>query len=233
MIYAGLTPEDPRVKAAVEWITKFYTVEENPGMGQQGLLYYSQMFAKTLHTMDLDTVKDAVVFRPSILFGPEDGFFNRFADMARYSPVLPLIGGGHTKFQLAYVGDVAEAYALSVDGKVKGGKVYELGGEALGNTLEHGLNSVRAERESATLCASCRQKSSDASRRGSTACGRADGEPRQPSRQKFFGPAGMRFFTCAASGTAFKSSNCLLNCRTLKINTYEIQNIYTDQRPSL
>lgn len=76
----------------------------------------------------LDTVKDAVVFRPSILFGPEDGFFNRFADMARYSPVLPLIGGGHTKFQLAYVGDVAEAYALSVDGKVKGGKVYELGG---------------------------------------------------------------------------------------------------------
>ena len=59
MIYAGLTPEDPRVKAAVEWITKFYTVEENPGMGQQGLLYYSQMFAKTLHTMDLDTVKDA------------------------------------------------------------------------------------------------------------------------------------------------------------------------------
>lgn len=76
----------------------------------------------------LDTVKDAAVFRPSILFGPEDGFFNRFADMARYSPVLPLIGGGHTKFQLAYVGDVAEAYALSVDGKVKGGKVYELGG---------------------------------------------------------------------------------------------------------
>lgn len=59
MIYAGLTPEDPRVKAATEWITKFYTVEENPGMGQQGVLYYYQMFAKALSTMDQDMVIDA------------------------------------------------------------------------------------------------------------------------------------------------------------------------------
>jgi len=75
-----------------------------------------------------ETVKDAVIFRPSIVFGPEDGFFNRFAEMARLSPVLPLIGGGHTKFQPVYVGDVAEAYVRSVDGAVKGGKIYELGG---------------------------------------------------------------------------------------------------------
>jgi squalene-hopene/tetraprenyl-beta-curcumene cyclase len=59
MIFAGLTPEDARVKAAFEWITKHYTVEENPGLGQQGYLYYSQMFAKALSTMDLDTIKDA------------------------------------------------------------------------------------------------------------------------------------------------------------------------------
>ena len=59
MIFAGLTPEDPRVKAASEWITKFYTVEENPGMGQQGVLYYYHMFAKALSTMDQDLVKDA------------------------------------------------------------------------------------------------------------------------------------------------------------------------------
>ena len=59
MIYAGLTPEDPRVKAATEWITKFYSVEENPGLGQQGVFYYHQMFAKALSTMDLDMVKDA------------------------------------------------------------------------------------------------------------------------------------------------------------------------------
>ena len=76
----------------------------------------------------LETISDAVIFRPSINFGPEDGFFNRFANMARFSPVLPLIGGGQTKFQPVYVGDVAEAIAQSVDGKVEGGRVYELGG---------------------------------------------------------------------------------------------------------
>jgi uncharacterized protein YbjT (DUF2867 family) len=76
----------------------------------------------------LETISDAVILRPSINFGPEDSFFNRFANMARYSPVLPLIGGGQTKFQPVYVGDVAEAVARSVDGKVQGGRIYELGG---------------------------------------------------------------------------------------------------------
>ncbi|TIM54469.1 complex I NDUFA9 subunit family protein [Mesorhizobium sp.] len=76
----------------------------------------------------LETISDAVILRPSINFGPEDSFFNRFANMARYSPVLPLIGGGQTKFQPVYVGDVAEAVAHSVDGKVQGGRIYELGG---------------------------------------------------------------------------------------------------------
>jgi NADH dehydrogenase len=74
------------------------------------------------------TVPDAVVMRPSVVFGPEDGFFNRFANMARFSPALPLIGGGNTKFQPVFVGDVAEAVARAVDGKVQGGRVYELGG---------------------------------------------------------------------------------------------------------
>jgi uncharacterized protein YbjT (DUF2867 family) len=76
----------------------------------------------------LETVKDAVIMRPSIIFGPEDGFFNKFATMARYAPALPLIGGGLTKFQPVYAGDVAEAIARSIDGALKGGKVYELGG---------------------------------------------------------------------------------------------------------
>lgn len=76
----------------------------------------------------LETLPDAIVFRPSIVFGPEDGFFNRFAAMARLSPALPMIGGGHTMFQPVYVADVAEAIARAVDGKVEGGKVYELGG---------------------------------------------------------------------------------------------------------
>jgi uncharacterized protein YbjT (DUF2867 family) len=77
----------------------------------------------------LDRLGDqAVILRPSIVFGPEDGFFNKFADMARYSPALPLIGGGTMKFQPVYVGDVAEAFARAVDGKIEGGKIYELGG---------------------------------------------------------------------------------------------------------
>lgn len=76
----------------------------------------------------LNAGPQAVVFRPSILFGPEDGFFNRFAMLARMMPVLPLIGGGETKFQPAFVGDVAEAIARAVDGKVEGGRIYELGG---------------------------------------------------------------------------------------------------------
>tara|TARA_R110002167_G_scaffold5654_19_gene26274 strand:+ start:1898 stop:2872 length:975 start_codon:yes stop_codon:yes gene_type:complete len=71
---------------------------------------------------------EAVIVRPSIIFGPEDDFFNRFAAMARLSPVLPLIGGGVTKFQPVFVGDVAEAIAMGVDGAMTPGKVYELGG---------------------------------------------------------------------------------------------------------
>lgn len=71
---------------------------------------------------------DTVILRPSIIFGPEDSFFNRFASLARFSPILPLIGGGKTKFQPVYVGDVAEAVARAVDGALQPGATYELGG---------------------------------------------------------------------------------------------------------
>jgi len=70
----------------------------------------------------------AVILRPSIMFGPEDDFFNRFAVIARMSPVLPLIGGGETKFQPVFVGDVATAVADAVDGKLRAATIYELGG---------------------------------------------------------------------------------------------------------
>lgn len=76
----------------------------------------------------LETLPGAVVLRPSVVFGPEDSFFNRFANMARLSPALPLVGGGETRFQPVYVGDVAEAVARAVDGALDGGRVYELGG---------------------------------------------------------------------------------------------------------
>ncbi len=79
---------------------------------------------------------DAVILRPSIIFGPEDRFFNRFAEMARLSPLLPLVGGGRTKFQVVYAGDVGEAVAKAVDGDVAGGRIYELGGPEVASFRE-------------------------------------------------------------------------------------------------
>jgi uncharacterized protein YbjT (DUF2867 family) len=88
---------------------------------------------------------DAVIIRPSIIFGPGDSFFNLLGTLARYLPVLPLIGGA-SKFQPVYVGDVADAFAAAVEGKVTGGRVYELGGpevlthrEILGRVLHEAM----------------------------------------------------------------------------------------------
>lgn len=73
---------------------------------------------------------NAVVLRPSVVFGPEDDFFNRFAAMARLAPALPLIDGGKTKFQPVYVGDVADAVMVALDDRegATDGKTFELGG---------------------------------------------------------------------------------------------------------
>ena len=68
------------------------------------------------------------IVRPSVVFGPEDDFFNRFAALARFSPVLPLIGGGHTRFQPVYVGDVAAAVNRLLDADAAPGRTWELGG---------------------------------------------------------------------------------------------------------
>ena len=75
-----------------------------------------------------DNFKPSVILRPSVVFGPEDKFFNTFASLAQFSPILPLVGGGKTKFSPIYVGDVAEAIvkALSINNSEP--KTYELGG---------------------------------------------------------------------------------------------------------
>ena len=75
-----------------------------------------------------DAFPGATIFRPSILFGPEDDFFNRFAWLARLSPALPLIGGGHMRFQPIYVGDVARSAVRVLNDPSTAGKTYELGG---------------------------------------------------------------------------------------------------------
>jgi uncharacterized protein YbjT (DUF2867 family) len=76
----------------------------------------------------LAAVPAATILRPSVLFGPEDQFTNRFAALARMAPAVPLIGGGGTRLQPVYVSDVATAVADAVDGKTKAGATYELGG---------------------------------------------------------------------------------------------------------
>jgi NADH dehydrogenase len=71
---------------------------------------------------------DATILRPSIVIGPEDDFFNRFAALARMLPALPLIGGGRTRFQPVYVGDVAQAVVAALVRDDCRGQTYELGG---------------------------------------------------------------------------------------------------------
>lgn len=75
-----------------------------------------------------ELMPQAVVVRPSIVFGPGDGFFNKFAEMAVMSPALPLIGGGHTRFQPVFVGDVAQAICKGLTDPDLAGKTLELGG---------------------------------------------------------------------------------------------------------
>lgn len=91
---------------------------------------------------------DATVFRPSVLFGPGDGFFNRFAALARALPVLPL-AGAETRFQPVYAGDVAEAIARTIDGTVPKGRTYELGGpeiRTLGELVAYVLDVTERRR---------------------------------------------------------------------------------------
>lgn len=101
-----------------------------------------------------EVMPDARIMRPSIIFGPEDGFFNKFAGMARLAPALPLVGGGETKFQPVYVGDVAEAVARSVDGTLVPGAIYELGGPRVmtfRQCLEEMLETIHRKRPLVTL----------------------------------------------------------------------------------
>jgi uncharacterized protein YbjT (DUF2867 family) len=71
---------------------------------------------------------NATILRPSIIFGPDDGFFNKFAGLAGLAPALPLIGGGHTRFQPVCVQDVAAAALAALERSDAAGKTYELGG---------------------------------------------------------------------------------------------------------
>jgi NADH dehydrogenase len=96
----------------------------------------------------------AIILRPSVVFGPEDQFFNRFATMARALPVLPLIGGGATRLQPVYVGDVAKTAARLLGGAGQEGATYELGGPAvmtMRDVMEFTLATIQRRRLLAPL----------------------------------------------------------------------------------
>ena len=94
---------------------------------------------------------DAVILRPSVVFGPGDSFLNRFAAMAAMTPVLPLIGG-ETRLQPVYVGDVAEAIARAVDRPEPAGRTFVLGGPSVG-TLREILEMILRETQKERLLA--------------------------------------------------------------------------------
>jgi uncharacterized protein YbjT (DUF2867 family) len=96
-----------------------------------------------------DAFPTVTILRPSLVFGPEDQFFNRFAAMAMMMPVLPLIGGGATRFQPVYVGDVADAVIKCLDDPTTAGRTHELGGPKIftfRELLELLLHEIRRKR---------------------------------------------------------------------------------------
>jgi NADH dehydrogenase len=111
--------------AAEAGITKFVQLSAI-GASKTSRARYAQTKAEAEEAVRA-AIPTATILRPSIVFGPEDGFFTRFAEMARLSPVLPCIGGS-TKFQPVYVGDVAQAVAAALAKPEAAGKTYELGG---------------------------------------------------------------------------------------------------------
>lgn len=97
----------------------------------------------------LEAFPDAAVLRPSIVVGPEDSFFNRFARMATLSPVIPLIGGGTTRFQPVYAGDVADAAMATLTRANAKGRIHELGGPRIytfKQLMELMLQQIRRKR---------------------------------------------------------------------------------------
>jgi uncharacterized protein YbjT (DUF2867 family) len=96
-----------------------------------------------------EAIGEATVLRPSIVFGTEDEFFNKFADMARFAPALPLIGGGKTKFQPVWCADVAAAAVAALETESARGRTYELGGPGIYSfkeLMEYILKTIRRKR---------------------------------------------------------------------------------------
>lgn len=128
---------------SVQAVGARHVAEAAAGSGSRRLVHLSAIGADRASPADYAQTKalgeeavlaafpNAVILRPSVIFGPEDDFFNRFAAMAQFAPALPLIGGGKTRFQPVFVGDVAAAIVKALDGAAQPGARYELGGPAV------------------------------------------------------------------------------------------------------
>ena len=130
-------------------------------LGTKNLIHVSALGVRERHTSQYmqsklqgekniqDNFKPSVILRPSVVFGPEDKFFNTFASIAQFSPVLPLIGGGKTKFVPIYVGDVAKAVVKTLDLNNSEPEIYELGGPknySFKELMEILLNEIKKKR---------------------------------------------------------------------------------------
>ncbi|WP_019223093.1 complex I NDUFA9 subunit family protein [Bartonella rattaustraliani] len=96
-----------------------------------------------------NTHSQAIIMRPSVIFGPEDCFFNTLANLSCFLPIIPLFGGGQNKLQPVYVGDIAEFILRALEGHVPSGKSYDLGGPQIitfQNALEHTLKIIRRKK---------------------------------------------------------------------------------------
>ena len=127
--FASLQAEGPArvAKAALAaGVSSFVQVSAIGADSQSDSIYAATKGIGEQHVRNV--FPNAQILRPSIVFGPEDDFFNKFATMARFSPILPLIGFGTTKFQPVYVGDVADAVAAVAGNAGAAGETYELGG---------------------------------------------------------------------------------------------------------
>ena len=127
--FSAVQAQGPRIVAEAAAKAGFATLVQMSAIGADA--HSSADYARSKAAGEAATLAAfpaAVIVRPSIVFGPEDQFFNRFASMARFMPFLPLIGGGETKFQPVYVGDVAEAIVRVLEGRARPGATYELGG---------------------------------------------------------------------------------------------------------
>ncbi len=112
--------------AAAKYGVKRFVHMSAIGAAAKGARYARSKFAGEQRARE--AIPEAVILRPSIVFGPEDTFFNRFAQMATAAPALPLIGGGKTRFQPVFVGDVADAVCAALDRPDAQARTFELGG---------------------------------------------------------------------------------------------------------